>query len=57
MDKEKIGLVFLRFVSILFLILQKGEKQQKGPGLFKIYEYTFFNIWKGHQEKIGPDCF
>ena len=57
MDKEKIGLVFLRFVSILFLILQKGEKQQKGPGLFKIYEYTFFNIWKGHIEKIGLGSF
>ena len=54
MVNKKLGLIFLRFVSIPFLIFQKRKKQKNGIGLFKIYKYIFFNISKGDKQKIGP---
>ena len=41
---EKIGEVFWRFVSMFFLIFEKGNKQKNSAGLFKICKYTFLNI-------------
>ena len=42
---------FLRFVSIPFLIFEKGINKKLGYVLFKIRKYTFFNIWKRWQAK------
>ena len=42
---------FLRFVSILFLIFEKGINKKLGYVLFKIRKYIFFNIWKRWQAK------
>ena len=41
---KKIGLGILRFVSIIVLKFEKGDKQKLGLGFFKICKYTFFNI-------------
>ena len=41
---KKIELGFLRFVSILFLIFKKGDKQKTCAKFLKICKYTFFNI-------------
>ena len=38
--------IFLRFVSTLFLIFEKGDKQKIGQRFFKISKYTFFSILK-----------
>ena len=46
MISRKLGQVFLRFVSIFFLIFEKrdeqGFKQNIGLGFCKISKYTFF---------------
>ena len=44
--KEKIVLGFVRFVSIHFLIFEKGDKWKNCVRSFKISKYTFLNIWK-----------
>ena len=36
----------LRFVCMLFLIFEKGDKQKNCAGYFEIRKYAFFNIWK-----------
>ena len=46
------GLAFLRFVSILFLIFEKVDKQKLGKRFFKICKYTFFKIRKMWSAKI-----
>ena len=38
---NKIALGFLRFVSILFLIFEKGCKQKNSVRFFKICKHTF----------------
>ena len=38
---KKLCLVFLRFVSILFLVFEKGDTTKIGLGFFKICKYTF----------------
>ena len=51
---KKIALGFLRFVSILFLIFEKGDKQKNCARFFKIYKYTFILIFeKGDKQKIA----
>ena len=43
---------FLRFVSILFLIFEKGDKQKNCARFFKIFKYTFILIFeKGDKQK------
>ena len=34
----------LRFVSILFLIFEKGDKQKKCVRYFEIRKYAFFSL-------------
>ena len=36
----------LRFVTILFLLFEKSNKQKNVLGFFKIYKYTFLNFWE-----------
>ena len=49
---------FLRFVSILFLIIEKEGKQKIVLCCFKICKYTFLSIWKSRQAtKLGKDFF
>ena len=48
---KKLSWVFLRFVSIPFLIFEKEDKQKIVPDFFKTCKYTFCNIWKRGQEK------
>ena len=51
---KKLGKVFWRFVSMFFLIFEKGNKEKNSASLFKICKYTFFNIWKtGKAKKKG----
>ena len=50
---EKIVLGFLRSVSILFLIFEKGDKRKNCAKVFEDLYIYFFNIWKmGISEKI-----
>ena len=48
---------FLRFVSILSLIFEKGYEQKVGPGFFKIYKSSFLVSEKGDQQKFWADFF
>ena len=61
MISKKLGQVFLRFVSIFFLMFEKrdeqGFKQKIGPGFFKICKYMFLIFEKGEKHKIGPGFF
>ena len=41
----------LRFVSMLFLIFEKGDEQRNCARYFEICKYAFFNIWKGDEQK------
>ena len=53
-EAKKLGEVFLRFVSILFFIFQKEDKEKNWAIYFEICKYTFFSIWKkGISEEIG----
>ena len=49
--KQKIGPSFLRFVSILFLILEKGNKQKIVLGFVSI---LFLIFEKGNKQKSVP---
>ena len=40
----------LRFVSMLFLMVEKGWEKKLGQE-FNIRNYLFFKIWKGDEEK------
>ena len=45
----------LRFVSILFLKLGKGNKQKNCARYFEIRKYAFFKYWKkGMSKKTEP---
>ena len=48
---EKIVLGFLGFVSILFLIFEKGDKQKNCARFFKICKYAFLIFEKGDKQK------
>ena len=48
---------FLRLVSILSLIFEKGHEQKVGPGFFKICKSSFLICEKGDQQKFWPDLF
>ena len=51
---EKIVLGFLRFVSIHFLIFEKGDKRKNCARFFKVCKYTFLIFEKkGISEKIA----
>ena len=41
---NKLGKFFLRFVSILYLIFEKGEQQRSGPSFFEFCKFTSYNI-------------
>ena len=56
-DQHKIGLAFLRLVSILLLIFEKADKRKIGPGSFKISKSTFYNIWKSWSAKYWARFF
>ena len=51
---EIIGPAFEWFVSIPFLIFEKGDKQKVGQGSLRFVSIPFLNIWKKYQQKIGP---
>ena len=52
---KKIVPGILRFVSMLFLIFEKGDQQKNCARYFEICKYAFFNIWKrGWAKKIVP---
>ena len=42
--RKKIVAGISRFVTILFLIFKKGDKQKNCNKFFRIYKYAFFNI-------------
>ena len=44
----------LRFVSMLFLIFEKGDEQKNCARYFEIRKYAFFNFWKGDEQKTVP---
>ena len=50
---KKIGLYFMRFLSIPFLVFEKGDKWKNSLGLFKICKYTFLYLKKKISKKIG----
>ena len=41
---RKIVPAILRFVSILFLIFEKGDEQKSCARYFEVRKYAFFNI-------------
>ena len=44
----------LRFLSILFLIFEKGDKQKNCPRYFEIPKYSFYYLKKGISKKTVP---
>ena len=50
-EAKNCAMFYLRFVSILFLIFEKGDEQKFRLFFFKICKYTFFNISKGWSAK------
>ena len=46
---------FLKFVSILFLRFEKGNKQKIAPGFLKFVSMLFLIFEKGDKQKIAPD--
>ena len=48
------GYPFLRFVSILLLIFEKGDGQKLDQVLFQICKYTFLIFGKGDKPKNWP---
>ena len=54
MISKELGQAFSRFVSILFVIFEKGDKHKIGPDFFKICKYTFLIFEKGNKQKIVP---
>ena len=42
------------FVSILFLIFKKGDKQKNCARYFKIRKYAFLILQKGISKKVIP---
>ena len=51
---KKIVLGILRFVSMLFLIFEKGDEQEKCVSYFEIRKFAFVIIEKGDEQKIVP---
>ena len=45
----------LRFVSMVFLIFKKGDKQKSYDRYFEIRKYAFLIFKKGDKQKIVPD--
>ena len=43
----------MRFLSIPFLVFEKGDKRKNSLGLFKICKYTFLYLKKKISKKIG----
>ena len=48
---EKIGLGFSRFVSILFLVFEKGAKQKIRLGFLTFVSLVFLIFEKGDKQK------
>ena len=54
MISKKLGQVFWRFVSILFLIFEKVDKQKIGPGFYLRFVSILFLIFeKGISKQLG----
>ena len=51
---NKIAPGFLRFVSMLFLIFGKGDKQKIAPGFLRFVSMLFLIFEKGDKQKIAP---
>ena len=49
---NKIAPGFLRFVSMLFLIFEKGDKQKIAPGFLRFVSMLFLIFEKGDKQKI-----
>ena len=48
---------FLRCLSTLILIFEKGQGKKTDPVSFKICKFTLFDIWKADKEKVGLGFF
>ena len=48
---KKIVLGILRFVSMLFLIFEKGDEQEKCVSYFEIRKFAFLIFEKGDEQK------
>ena len=48
---KKIVLGILRFVSMLFLIFEKGDEQEKCVSYFEIGKFAFLIFEKGDEQK------
>ena len=48
---KKIVLGILRFVSMLFLIFEKGDEQEKCVSYFEIRKFGFLIFEKGDEQK------
>ena len=47
----------LRFVSMLFLIFEKGDEQEKCVSYFEIRKFAFLIFEKGNEQKNGTRYF
>ena len=47
------GLVFLRFVSILFTNIWKDDKQKIWPGFLRFVSNLFYYLKRGISNKLG----
>ena len=51
------GQLFLRFVSIIFLIFEKGISKKLGYVLLRFVRIVFLITEKDDKQKIGPGFF
>ena len=51
---KKTGLCIFRFVSMFFLIFEKGMSKKTGPGIFRFVSMLLLLFEKGMSKNTGP---